>query len=341
MRYLYYNPQSIMGTYKGLDAIGKTMAARTIELGFSAQDVEIRLRNFRAASEEKRVITFEEILLAKDGTEKSVLRRFFPVFAEDGQLDLMISVGTDVTELEEGRRQLARNNEELRKVNHELDSFVYSVSHDLRAPIASVKGLLALMNENEAGEEAKKTYLSMMGTVMERMDDVIFEILEYSRNSRMEVKSERLDPEKMVRTAFDTYRHLSSKPVSIELDSQINQLFYSDNRRLQSVINNIVSNAIKYSLKGDRDIHLKVQIHTDSGKMRLVISDNGEGIKASYLPHIFDMFYRASNTSSGSGLGLYICSEVLKKLDGTISVESEEGKGTSFTVIVPSKYPEQ
>jgi PAS domain S-box-containing protein len=341
MRYLYSNPQNITGNIPRTSSIGKTLKERSIELGRLEKDVENRINNFLTAAKEGQVVTFEESLPAPDGSLKTILRRFYPVFGSDGKLDLMISVGTDVTELEDGRRQLVQNNEELRKVNHELDSFVYSVSHDLRAPIASVKGLLSLMNENEAGEDAKQTYLSMMGTVMDRMDDVIFEILEYSRNSRLEVKSERLDPEKMVRAAFETYRHLSSKPVHLQLSNPAHKAFYSDNRRLQSVINNIVSNAIKYSLKGEKDIELKVQIQTDSEQMMLVISDNGEGIKASYLPHIFDMFYRASNTSSGSGLGLYICREVLKKLDGTISVESQEGKGTSFTVIVPSKSPEQ
>lgn len=341
MRYLYSNPMSITGDKSRINAIGKNIMERTLDLGRSLEDAEIRMEYFRKASEKREVITFEENITAVNGTQKSILRRFFPVFREDGQLELMISVGTDVSELEEGRRQLAHNNEELRKVNHELDSFVYSVSHDLRAPIASVKGLLSLMNENEAGEDAKKTYLTMMGTVMDRMDDVIFEILEYSRNSRMEVNNEQLDPAKMVRSAFETYRHFSSKPVHFELDQIVNQVFFSDNRRLQSVINNIVSNAIKYSLKGEKDIEIRARIIAEADKLTVTIRDNGEGIKAAYLPHIFDMFYRASNTSSGSGLGLYICREVLKKLDGTISVASVEGEGTTFTVVVPNKRPEK
>jgi PAS domain S-box-containing protein len=341
MRYLYSNPQNITGNSPRINAIGKTIQERSMELGRLENDVESRIRNFRIAAKEGHVVTFEETLEATDGSYKSILRRFYPVFGPDGKLDLMISVGTDVTELEEGRRQLAQNNEELRKVNHELDSFVYSVSHDLRAPVASVKGLLSLMNENEAGEDANKTYLTMMGTVMDRMDDVIFEILEYSRNSRMEVNSEPVEPEKMVRSAVETYRHFSSKPVHLDLESHVDQVLFSDNRRLQSVINNIVSNAIKYSLKGDREIRIRARIHVDAHNLKLVISDNGEGIKASYLPHIFDMFYRASNTSSGSGLGLYICREVLKKLNGTISVESQEGEGTSFTVIVPNIVPDK
>ena len=335
MRYLYSNPLSITGDSDRLSAVGKTMKKRTLELGRSSDEAKIRIENFQKAAHSRQVLTFEEALQAKDGSEKTVLRRFFPVFEKGGGLELMISVGTDITELEEGRRQLSRNNDELRKVNHELDRFVYSVSHDLRAPIASVKGLLSLMNENEAGEDAKKTYLSMMATVMDRMDNVIFEILDYSRNSRMDVVSEQVDVEKLIHASVETYRHFSSKPVRLNLQSSLSQPFYSDSRRMQSVVNNLISNAIKYSQKGDREIELRVDIQKSDGMLQLKVSDNGEGIRAEYLPHIFDMFYRASNTSSGSGLGLYICREVIKKLDGSISAESSEGEGSTFTVLIP------
>ena len=273
------------------------------------------------------------------GSKKNILRQFFPLFDVQGKLDLMISVGTDVTELEDNRRKLLENNDELRKVNHELDRFVYSVSHDLRAPIASVKGLLTLMRENEASDEVKRTYVDMMNTVMDRMDHVIFEILDYSRNSRLEVVAEKMDIVNLVKAAVNTYRHFSSKPVLLEVEENIESEFYTDSRRIQSVLNNLISNAIKYSLKGPQDIQLRVSVHVNADALEMVISDNGEGIRESYIEKIFDMFYRASNTSSGSGLGLYICREVLKKLNGIISVKSEEGKGTSFTVMVPNSIP--
>ena len=335
MRYLYSNPLNITGISPRNQAIGKTLKERTLELGRSAEDAELRIQKFNKATEQGKVLTFEENLKAADGSEKTILRRFFPVLDTDGKLDLMISVGTDVTDLEEGRRELAENNEQLRKVNHELDRFVYSVSHDLRAPIASVKGLLTLMNENEAGEDAKKTYLGMMATVMDRMDNVIFEILDYSRNSRMEVASEPVDVENLIRTSVETYRHFSSKPVELKLHSALNEPFYSDNRRLQSVINNLISNAIKYSQKGSKPIEIRVEISRKDEMLELKVGDNGEGIRAEYLSQIFDMFYRASNTSSGSGLGLYICREVIKKLNGSISADSTEGEGSIFTVLIP------
>ena len=341
MRYLYSNPLSITGISSRLNAIGKTLRERSLELGRSEEDAMRRADFFNQAIELGTVITFDENLPSATGGEKTILRQFFPVFNEENELDLMISVGTDITELEEGKRMLTQNNEELRKVNHELDRFVYSVSHDLRAPIASVKGLLSLMNENEAGEDAKKSYLDMMATVMDRMDNVIFEILDYSRNSRTEVVSEQVDVEKLIRSSVETYRHFSSKTVHFSIDSSIFRSFHSDSRRMQSVINNLISNAIKYSQKGNREIEIKVRLEEMDDMLKLKISDNGEGIRAEYLPHIFDMFYRASNTSSGSGLGLYICREVLKKLEGNISAESTEGEGTTFTVLIPNKAAEK
>ncbi len=335
--FLYLNPVSIASVSPRSNSVGKRLYDRLIEIGRIKEEVEYRIGKFKDAERLGTVVSFEETLQPVQGSKKTILRQFFPLFDDQGKLDLMISVGTDVTELEDNRRRLLDNNEELRKVNHELDRFVYSVSHDLRAPIASVKGLLTLMRENEASDEVKKTYVDMMNTVMDRMDHVIFEILDYSRNSRLEVVAEKMDIVNLVNGAVNTYRHFSPKPVLLEIEENIQSEFYADSRRIQSVLNNLISNAIKYSLKGPQDIQLKVSVHVNSESLKLIISDNGEGIRESYIEKIFDMFYRASNTSSGSGLGLYICREVLKKLEGTISVKSEEGKGTSFSIMVPNR----
>jgi PAS domain S-box-containing protein len=336
MRYLYSNPLSITGGLPRAEALGKTLFNRTLELGRSEDDARRRQAYFEQAHREKRIITFEETLKTANGSYKTILRRFFPVFKEDGRLDLMISVGSDITELEENRKQLTENNEELRKLNHELDRFVYSVSHDLRAPIASMKALLSLMSEKDSEEELKETYISMMSTVAERMDNVIFEILDYSRNSRLDVVSEEIDLEKLIRSAVETYRHFSALTVHFQFESFLKKPLYSDSRRLQSVINNLISNAIKYSQKGKKDIEIRVELRENGHFVEMKVSDNGEGIRAEFLPRIFDMFYRASNTSSGSGLGLYICSEILKKMKGSISVQSSEGQGTAFTVLIPN-----
>ena len=336
MRYMYSNPVSITGGSPRSEALGKTLYNRSLEIGRSEEDARRRQGYFEQARREKRIITFEETLKSSTGDMKTILRRFFPVFTEDERLDLMISVGSDITELEENRIQLTENNEELRKVNHELDRFVYSVSHDLRAPIASIKALLSLMAVKDTDEEMRETYISMMSTVAERMDSVIFEILDYSRNSRMDVALEEINLEKLVRAAVETYRHFSAIPVHFHLESSLKKPLYSDNMRLQSVVNNLISNAIKYSQKSEKNVDIRVELRETGHFVEMKVSDNGEGIRADFLPRIFDMFYRASNTSSGSGLGLYICSEIIKKLKGSISVQSVEGRGTDFTVLIPN-----
>jgi signal transduction histidine kinase len=111
--------------------------------------------------------------------------------------------------------------------------------------------------------------------------------------------------------------------------------------RLQSVVNNLISNAIKYSQKSEKNVDIHVELCETGHFVEMKVSDNGEGIRANFLPRIFDMFYRASNTSSGSGLGLYICSEILKKLKGSISVQSAEGRGSVFTVLIPNFPPNE
>lgn len=339
MRYLYANPLSITGGLPRAEALGKTLYERTLDLGRSEEVARRRMGYFEQAHNEKKVVTFEETLTTTTGHFKTVLRRFFPVFAEDKSLDLMISVGSDITELEENRIQLTANNEELRKVNHELDRFVYSVSHDLRAPIASIKGLLSLMDGDDSDEKIQATYLTMMATVAERMDNVIFEILDYSRNSRLDVTTEEIDLEKIIRAAVETYRYFSERPVEFHFESSLTHTVYSDRRRIQSVVNNLISNAIKYSQKCNRDIKVRVELRECDNFVEIKVADSGEGIRAEFLPQIFDMFFRASNSSSGSGLGLYICSEIIKKLKGRISVESTEGQGTVFSVLIPNFLP--
>jgi PAS domain S-box-containing protein len=334
-RFIYSNPLNITGMIPRKEAIANTLFERTLDLGISEDIASRRLDYFEQAKIERRVITFEETLLTTTSSYKTVLRRFFPVFGEEKSLDLMISVGTDITELEENRQQLTLNNEELRKVNHELDRFVYSVSHDLRAPIASFKGLIALMDA-DTDDNMRGTYLNMMSTVADRMDNVIFEILDYSRNSRLDIATEEIDLEKIIRSAVETYHHFSSRPVDFHFETSLQQKLYSDKRRIQSIMNNLISNAIKYSQSPDSDVFIKVELRECDKFVEIKVVDKGEGIRAEFLPRIFDMFYRASNSSSGSGLGLYICNEIVKKLQGSISVTSIEGHGATFTVLIPN-----
>lgn len=235
-------------------------------------------------------------------------------------------------------RTLRKQNEELVKINKELDSFVYSVSHNLRAPLMSVLGLINLVQiENKKGNETMNNYFEMMQHSIHKLDDTLKEILDYSRNARSELNIEEVDTKRMVEDSFERLKYMEgSENISKSIEVENNIPLFSDEYRLSVIINNLVSNAIKY-----RDVqknHSVINLHakiTDT-HLDLIFSDNGIGISPEYLQRIFDMFFRATERSEGAGLGLYIVRETVDKLHGSISVDSKLGEGTTFKIKIPN-----
>ena len=112
--------------------------------------------------------------------------------------------------------------------------------------------------------------------------------------------------------------------------------FYSDRSRINIILSNLVSNSVKYHNMNQPNPYVKVSLDVNYKTLTIIVEDNGEGIPPQKIEKIFDMFYRASRNSNGSGLGLYIVKEIVNKLGGTIDVESEVNKGTKFIVKIPS-----
>lgn len=233
-------------------------------------------------------------------------------------------------------------NEELTKINKELDSFVYSVSHNLRAPLMSVLGLLNLArNDGHDPDEHYGKYFKMMEQSIHKLDETLKEILEYSRNARNEVFIEKVDIKMLVEENMERLRYLDgfndlTKSLVVKEDAKA----FSDAYRLSVIFNNLLSNAIKYRDTNRTDSLIDIHIEVSENEIRIDFSDNGIGIRSDLLPKIFNMFFRASTRSEGAGLGLYIVKETVEKLKGKIDVKSEFGVGTSFTMIMPN-YSEE
>lgn len=230
--------------------------------------------------------------------------------------------------------KLQGTNQELSKRNTELDNFVYSVSHDLRAPIASVLGLINLAKK-DPDMDMKDKYLDMINKSALQQDHFIKEILDQSRNSRLEVKREEIYFKPLIEETFNQLKFATSTGKSVARDIVIQQKrpFYSDRWRLKVILNNIISNAIRYRNGREPVIHVKVVI--DDAMAKLVIEDNGRGIGKEHLPNLCKMFYRATDDGAGSGLGLYIVKETIDKLQGNINIESEVGVGTTVSLLIP------
>lgn len=246
-------------------------------------------------------------------------------------------------QLEKERQQsdlaIREQNDELVKINRELDSFVYSVSHNLRAPLMSVLGLLNLAKMNDTKEEISQ-YFEMMEHSIQKLDNTLKEILDYSRNARKEIEIRQVNIREIIDDTIERLRYMEgSEKVRKTTKISEHSPLYSDSYRLLVIFNNLLSNAIKYRDSHKEDNFVHFDIHIDKNFLTIRVQDNGIGVAKDFLPKIFNMFYRATEKSEGAGLGLYIVSETVQKLAGKISVQSEQGVGTTFNLEIPNKFP--
>jgi signal transduction histidine kinase len=233
----------------------------------------------------------------------------------------------------ESEKNILAKNKELIKTNQELDRFVYSASHDLRAPLTSMAGLIHLAQHDMT--EASN-YLLMMHERVVVMDNYIKEIVEYSRNARLEVFLTDVPLKTLVQESVNTLKYSTdTKKVHIEIHVDDNFKLKTDESRLRVILNNLIGNAFKYQDFTKPQSYLKIQTNRKENTLLLQIEDNGIGIRKEHQARIFEMFYRANDSSAGSGLGLYIAKETADKLNSTITFESEYGRGSVFTVSMP------
>ncbi len=228
--------------------------------------------------------------------------------------------------------ELSLSNKELLKTNIELDRFVYSVSHDLRSPLTSILGLISFIEE-DSREPDTLEQIKMIRTSINRLDGFIKNILSYSQNNRTGLETVKIPIKKAINEIIDSVRNVKeAKGISFQIDIDEEKPFYSDWQRFNTILENLIFNAIKYHTNEVSGRYLKLTGTSDLDELNLSISDNGMGIAAEYHDKIFDMFYRLPGTTAGSGFGLYIVKETLEKLHGTIEIQSEKGVGTTFII---------
>lgn len=286
----------------------------------------------------KQLISFEEALTDKNGKEKHILRNILPHFNASGQLEYVIMSGVNISDLKQFENSIITKNDELRKINAELDNFVYSVSHDLRSPLLAIKGILHLVFKSNNLDANLKHLLSLANNSVLRLDETIQEILEYSRNSRLDLQLGHFNIEEMIQHIYEDLKFSVEDDVELVIQNEVGPEINSDHGRVNTVLKNLIGNAFKYRKIGIPKTLIFAKIQSAGDILRISIEDNGEGISEEKLPRIFDMFYRGSSNSVGTGLGLYIVKEIVSKLEGEIRVESQEGVGTKFIVELPKHY---
>lgn len=252
-----------------------------------------------------------------------------------GAVEMVVGSIIDIDERKKAEEEIRKKNVQLAKTNEELDRFVYSASHDMRAPLSSLLGLIHLSEKTNQPEELH-LYLAMMKERIKTMEGFIREVTDYSRNTRLDITPSEIILKPLLREIANALAYsVENKKVRLLWHVPDDLIVTTDASRLKVVLNNLISNAYKYHDQKKSERFIKISAGRMDGKTWIHIEDNGIGIAPEHQHRIFDMFYRASETSEGSGLGLYIVKETLQKLGGTISVSSEPEQGATFSFSVP------
>lgn len=285
----------------------------------------IDLNNLISANQ---VVSIESIRRHRSGRLINVILYGVPVML-DSQAIGIYGVYVDITE----RKKVE---EELKIRNAELDNFVYKVSHDLRAPLSSVLGLVNL-SRIAGNSDNPHEYLQLVGQKIQALDNFIGDVLSHSKNLKMEVTTGKVDLQKIIEQTFTDLGYLKGAQETKRMVTIEGIDFYSDHWRVSEIFRNLISNAIKYRRPDSDDSEILIRITVDHLCADVTFADNGIGIKESNLKRIFEMFYRATDQGEGSGIGLYIVKNAVEKLGGQISVASKPLEGTRFYILLPNR----
>lgn len=239
--------------------------------------------------------------------------------------------------LKQKSRKLKEAMKELSDRNFELDQIMYKTSHDLRSPLTSILGLLSLIKDENDPEKLPE-YLTYMEDRVGKLDTFVKSMLTYAKTSRLELKLVEIPWEELIDDSLSNLEYMAHfNQLNISKTCKCNEFpFRSDMLRLKIIFNNLLGNAIKYADLNKPDPFIRIEVETHADKALISIRDNGIGIEKKYMPEIGKMFFRATEKSEGSGLGMYIVMQAIERLGGSILIDSESGHGTSIRITLPT-----
>lgn len=239
-------------------------------------------------------------------------------------------------ELYSSKNELRQKNEALQKAYDELEKFIYSASHDLRAPLVSILGILKL-TRYETLDEKSTEYFSMIERMVSKLDVFVQNIISYYQNLKQGALITSIDFSLLLDELFEHYRFFEGAD-NVKLSKEVNQHapVMLDELRLKMILNNLISNGIRYADQGKETPFTSVSVQTNNESTIITVEDNGFGIKREDQKRVFDMFYRSSKATMGSGLGLFIVKEAASNMKGSVTMDSEPDKGTRFVITLPN-----
>ena len=247
---------------------------------------------------------------------------------DNGQLLYYMEAIKDISD-----RKIAE--EELAYRNKELDTLIYRSSHDLRGPIVTILGL-AYIARWETDVANLKEYLENCRSVALKMDKVLLELLSVTRIRQNKVEATRSCPVNLVDEAVNRCifnKSIDRKNVTINADRELK--FTTDLSLLQTAVEPLIENALVYSKEDTEQHRVSISIFRKEDSLEVMVKDNGIGISEEEIGSVFDFFYRGKNTGKGSGIGMYLAKSAVRKLNGTIDIQSQPGVGTEVRISIP------
>jgi two-component system, response regulator PhcR len=222
---------------------------------------------------------------------------------------------------------------ELEKTNDELNRFIYSISHELRAPLVSAMGVINVV-KMEGLYDSCGEYWSLIETCANKLDYYVQKTLQYYKNNKIASEYTPVNFEILVQDLINLYSY-TDKDTHFHVKIKQDREFYGDAFRIEVILGNLISNAIKYQKEDEKDKKVNIIIEVNNDAAEIIISDNGMGILNEHLEKIFTQFFKIK-TNHGTGLGLFIVKEALNKINGKISVSSDLSEGTAFKITIPN-----
>ena len=221
---------------------------------------------------------------------------------------------------------------ELEKTNNELNRFIYSISHELRAPLVSAMGIVNVVKME--GLFDSNEYWALIETCSNKLDYYIQKTLQYYKNNKNVSEITSINFSKIIHELIELYSY-ADRDTNFHVDIKQDEPFYGDAFRIEVILGNLISNAITYQKENEENKKVDIKVEVRHNNAEITISDNGMGILNEHLEKIFTQFFK-SKTNNGSGLGLFIVKEALNKIDGKISVSSDTTDGTTFIITIPN-----
>lgn len=274
---------------------------------------------------------------------RNIEGRYIPDIGPDGKVRGYIAMILDITDSVEIKQQLnkmnielSEKNSQLLRINNDLDNFIYTASHDLKAPVSNIEGLVTCLKEYPAPDNEFSNLLEMMKKSLNRFRETVEDLTEIAKiqKSYEEDEQEEVDMECLLSEVESDLKAIIQRSKARITQSFSNSQFFQYTKRdLRSILYNLLSNALKYK-SPDRIPEIAIESAEDNEFFILSVRDNGLGIPEDKIDSVFKMFKRAHNHVEGTGLGLYIIKRIIENRDGKIELNSIEGKGSEFKVYI-------